>query len=164
MKKTSLLLIILAVIFQFSSAYAGSDSPETVSNDPDITCVEPETATEGHVADNATAEITNSSGLMSDRSQDILAGVSPIQAASAVKSVEVSYPINMQLNAGYSEPQLRTKPAYMQSYNQNARKNRNSVKKNIFIITAVNAIIVTGVGSILMKSDNNNYKIGGAGI
>lgn len=164
MKKTSLLILILVVTFQLSNAYAVADSPETVSNDPNSSFVEPETATEGLEADNSTAEITNSSGLVSGRDQDIMAGVSPVQAVSPVKGVEAFNPITLEPYAGYSEPQLRTKPAYMQSYNKGARKNRNSVKKNIFIITAVNAIIVTGVSSMLMKSGNSNYKTGAAGI
>lgn len=164
MKQTSLFLIILVAVFQFSNASAGPDSPEIISENSDREILVAETGTNLPEADNITAEITSSSGLNSDDNQESLAGLTPIQAVIPVQSVELSYPIAVEHFAGYSEPQLRTKPAYMQSYNQSARKNRSFLKKNIFIITAVNAIIATGVGTMLMKSDNNNYKIGAAGI
>jgi hypothetical protein len=164
MKKTSLLLTLLVVTFLFSNAYAGSDSPEILSDNANSESIEMGTGTNLPEADNTTAEITSSSALISDEKQDALAGLTPIQAVIPVQSVELSYPITLEHFAGYSEPQLRTKPAYMQSYNQSARKNRSFLKKNIFIITAVNAIIATGVGTMLMKSDNDNYKIGAAGI
>jgi len=164
MKKTSLLLLNLIFIFQFSNVHARPDFPEIVSDNTDREVLVAKTETNLPVADNATLEITHISVLLSDEKQDALAGMTPIQVASPVQSAEASYPITLEHYAGYPEPQLRTKPAYMQSYNQGARKNRNSVKKNIFIITAVNAIIITGVGSIMMKSDTNNYKIGAAGI
>jgi hypothetical protein len=164
MKKTSFLLILLLVTFHFSNAFAVADSPEIVSDNTNSEILESVTGTSLPEADNATAEIIHSAVTPSDGNQDALAGLLPIQAVSPVHSAEISHSLALEHYAVYSEPQLRTKPAYMQSYNQGARKNRNSLKKNIFIITAVNAIIATGVGTMLMKSDNNNYKIGAAGI
>jgi len=164
MKTTNFLPAMLALMLLVSSAYAVTDSPETVPGEANNNCMEAETETTVPNENKAAAEITSSTLLISAENTDAEASLSLIHAVSPVQGIEISHPAAVEHYAGYSEPQLRTKPAYMQSYNQNGRKNRNSVKKNIFIITAVNAIIIGGVSSMLVKSDNNNYKIGGAGI
>lgn len=61
-------------------------------------------------------------------------------------------------------PELKANPAYLQGFNEEALKMRKkSVRKNLIIGTAIQAAIITGVGSLLINSGNSPVKIGMSG-
>jgi len=61
-------------------------------------------------------------------------------------------------------PELKASPAYLQGFNEEALKMRKkSVRKNLIIGTAIQAAIITGVGSLLINSGNSPVRIGMSG-
>lgn len=61
-------------------------------------------------------------------------------------------------------PELKESPAYLQGFNEEALKMRKkSVRKNLIIGTAIQAAIITGIGSLLINSGNSPVRIGMSG-
>lgn len=61
-------------------------------------------------------------------------------------------------------PELKQNPAYTQGFNEEALKMRKkSAKKNLIIGTAIQAAILTGLGSLLIHSGNIPVNIGMSG-
>lgn len=62
------------------------------------------------------------------------------------------------------DSELKSNPAYLQGFQEEAlKKRKKSVRKNLIIGTAIQAAIITGIGSLFIHSGNTPVRIGMSG-
>jgi hypothetical protein len=91
-----------------------------------------------------------------------LVGSSLMLPIGIIAAVDQSSTKNTEQFSGIADPQLRSDPAYMKGLTTEAQKmKRKSIRKNLLIGIAVQAVVATAVGTTLSRSDNARIGMSG---